>query len=207
MQSLSAGIYSAAQVRALDRRAIDEFGVPGYELMTRAGHATLNALRAAWPAARSLAVLCGPGNNGGDGYVVARIARAQGLRALVVPLGDPGANPGRCAARIRRFRRGRRQCHAVAAAASPHGGCRRRCAVRHGSRRARSMAWRPTMIDAINTAQRPVVAVDIPSGLHADSGAVLARGDSRRPDRHVHRPQGRLLPRRGTGACRSDRVR
>jgi len=57
--------------------------------MTRAGHATLNGLRALWPAARSIAVLCGPGNNGGDGYVVARVARAQGLRTRVVALADP----------------------------------------------------------------------------------------------------------------------
>ena len=41
MHPLSAGIYSADQVRDLDRRAIEQFGVPGYELMTRAGHATL----------------------------------------------------------------------------------------------------------------------------------------------------------------------
>ena len=84
MHPLPAGLFSAAEVRELDRRAIERFDLPGYELMTRAGHATLNALRQRWPDARSIVVLCGPGNNGGDGYVVARIARAQGLRVHVV---------------------------------------------------------------------------------------------------------------------------
>ena len=89
MQALGGALYTAGQVRDLDRRAIHELGIPGYELMTRAGHATLNALRALWPATRSITVLCGPGNNGGDGYVVARVARAQGVPAHVVALGDP----------------------------------------------------------------------------------------------------------------------
>jgi NAD(P)H-hydrate repair Nnr-like enzyme with NAD(P)H-hydrate epimerase domain len=52
MHPPSAGIYTAANVRALDRCAIERFDVPGYELMTRAGHATLNALRRAWPEAQ-----------------------------------------------------------------------------------------------------------------------------------------------------------
>ena len=90
----SAGIYSAAQVRALDRRAIEQFGVPGYDLMTRAGRAALDALRAGWPHARSVGVLCGPGNNGGDGYVLARLAREQGLRVAAFTLGDPAALRG-----------------------------------------------------------------------------------------------------------------
>jgi NAD(P)H-hydrate epimerase len=94
MHPLPAGLFSAAEVRALDRRAIEHFDLPGYELMTRAGHATLNALRLRWPDARSLLVLCGPGNNGGDGYVVARIARAQGLRVHVVASADPSGLQG-----------------------------------------------------------------------------------------------------------------
>jgi ADP-dependent NAD(P)H-hydrate dehydratase / NAD(P)H-hydrate epimerase len=55
----TAAIYTAEQVRGLDRLAIEKCGIPGYELMTRAGHATLNALKSLWPAARSITVLCG----------------------------------------------------------------------------------------------------------------------------------------------------
>jgi NAD(P)H-hydrate epimerase len=89
MQPPSSALYTAAQVRDFDRVAIHEFGIPGYELMSRAGRATLAALRSLWPAARSVTVLCGPGNNGGDGYVVAREARASHLGVTVVALGDP----------------------------------------------------------------------------------------------------------------------
>src|SRR5690349_15106611 len=84
-----AGIYTAQQVRELDRCAIERFGIPGYDLMTRAGHATLDALRRAWPEARSLCIVCGPGNNGGDGYVVARVGRGQGLRVHACAISDP----------------------------------------------------------------------------------------------------------------------
>jgi NAD(P)H-hydrate epimerase len=170
MTAQSGAIYSTSQVRELDRRAIEEFGVPGYELMTRAGHATVNALRGFWPGARSICVLCGPGNNGGDGYVVARIARAQGLRVNVVALADPASASGDA----------RRAYEDFAAA----GG--------------KAQAWSPHLLDVdvvvdaifgtglarevsglaaeviavVNSSGRPVAAVDIPSGLDSDTGHV-----------------------------------
>jgi len=172
MHPLPAGLYTAAQVRALDRRAIEQFGLPGYELMTRAGHATLNALRRRWPEARSVVVCCGPGNNGGDGYVVARIARAQGLRVHAIALADPASLQGDA----------RRACEEFVASGGD-------CEAWHpqqpgsgdvivdalfGTGLARNVGGPAAeCIAAINAAGRPVVAVDIPSGLHADNGHVL----------------------------------
>ncbi len=176
MHPLPAGIFSAAAVRALDRRAIEHCDLPGYELMTRAGHATLNAVRLRWPAARSVVVCCGPGNNGGDGYVVARIARAQGLQVHCVATVDPAALRGDA----------------------------RRAYDDFLTAGGQSIPWQPQLlssvaeivvidalfgtgltrpvtglaadcIDAINASSRPVVAVDIPSGLHSDTGRVLGR--------------------------------
>ncbi len=172
MHPLPAGLYTAAQVRALDRRAIEHGGIPGYELMTRAGHATLNALRRRWPAARSIAVCCGPGNNGGDGYVIARIARAQGLRVHAMAIANPAELQGDA----------RRACDEFAASG---GDCEPwqpqlltavdvvvDAVLGTGlSRDVTGLA--ATCIKAINAAGRPVVAVDIPSGLHADTGHVL----------------------------------
>lgn len=80
-------LYSATQVRELDRRAIEDGGIPGYTLMRRAAQAAFDALRAHWPHARAVAVLCGPGNNGGDGYELARIACAAGLQVQVASVG------------------------------------------------------------------------------------------------------------------------
>ena len=59
-------LYSAEQVRELDRRAIEDHGIPGYTLMDRAGAAAFRLLRLRWPGARRIAVYCGGGNNGGD---------------------------------------------------------------------------------------------------------------------------------------------
>jgi NAD(P)H-hydrate epimerase len=174
MHPLPAGLYAAADVRALDRRAIESFDLPGYELMTRAGHATLNALRQRWPEARSVVVFCGPGNNGGDGYVVARIARAQGLRAHVVAVADPASLQGDA-----------RRAHAEFVAAGGQIEPWQPQVARAGdvivdavfgtglTRDVTGLA--AECLQAIAAAGRPVVAVDIPSGLHADTGHVLGR--------------------------------
>ncbi|MBI5041250.1 MAG: bifunctional ADP-dependent NAD(P)H-hydrate dehydratase/NAD(P)H-hydrate epimerase, partial [Gammaproteobacteria bacterium] len=71
-------LYRAAQLREFDRRAIQEQGIPGYTLMTRAATAALRELRARWPRVRRIRVVCGAGNNAGDGYVLARLAQAAG---------------------------------------------------------------------------------------------------------------------------------
>ena len=79
-------LYSVAQVRALDDHAIRVAGVPGYTLMKRAGEAGLRALRVRWPTAVEIVVVTGGGNNGGDGFVLARFGRAAGLSVRVLAL-------------------------------------------------------------------------------------------------------------------------
>ena len=76
-------------MRALDAFEIEKPRVPGYTLMTRAAEAALRLLRARWPQAQRVAVVCGAGNNGGDGYVLARLAQAAGLEALVLAATPP----------------------------------------------------------------------------------------------------------------------
>src|SRR4030095_14084602 len=65
-------VLTAAQMRDADRRTIEEIGLPGAVLMENAGAAVARALRARYPQARRPLVLCGRGNNGGDGFVIAR---------------------------------------------------------------------------------------------------------------------------------------
>ncbi len=172
MHPLPAGLYSAAEVRELDRRAIEQFDLPGYELMTRAGHAALNALRRRWPDARSLVVLCGPGNNGGDGYVLARIARAQGLVVHAVAIADASGLKGDA-----------RRAHDEFVAAGGQVGAWQPAVVRggdvivdaiFGTGLTRDVAGLAAeCIETVNTAQRPVISLDVPSGLDADTGHVL----------------------------------
>ena len=178
MQAQSGALYTAEQVRDLDRRAIHELGIAGYELMTRAGHATLDALRAVWPSTKSLAVLCGPGNNGGDGYVVARVARAQGMRVNVVASGDPQQLGGDARRAFEDFTAAGGRVQAWSAQALDADVV---VDAIFGTGLARELnADAAAIVRAANACGRPIVAVDIPSGLHADTGAVLgaaARAD------------------------------
>jgi hydroxyethylthiazole kinase-like uncharacterized protein yjeF len=73
----------------MDRFAIDQLGIPGMELMRRAGAAAFAALRRRWPDARTLSVVCGSGNNGGDGYVLARLGVEAGMDVRVYPQAVP----------------------------------------------------------------------------------------------------------------------
>ena len=81
-------LYDAASTRELDRVAIEQLGIPGLTLMRRAGQAAYEALRERWPEARRISVLCGTGNNGGDGFVIAGLAAAGDLDVEVIILGE-----------------------------------------------------------------------------------------------------------------------
>jgi hydroxyethylthiazole kinase-like uncharacterized protein yjeF len=80
-------LYTAAQVRVLDRRAIAA-GTPGIVLMRRAAAAVLAELQCRWPSCKSVLVCCGGGNNGGDGYLFARLAHERGIGVTVLELGQ-----------------------------------------------------------------------------------------------------------------------
>jgi NAD(P)H-hydrate epimerase len=159
-------------VRALDRHAIDDLQIPSYTLMTRAGEAALGALRSCWPSAQRLAVVCGPGNNGGDGYVLARLARARRLEVVAVGLHESGRLQGDALRAHDEF---------VAAGGTvvdwqPQ--CLRGADVIvdaiFGVGLSRPVAGVAAQaIAAINQSDLPVLALDIPSGLHADTGEVL----------------------------------
>lgn len=73
-------LFSSEQARRIDRRVGETIGLSGFELMARAGSAALEQLRRTWPRATDVCVVCGSGNNGGDGLVLARLAKAAGLQ-------------------------------------------------------------------------------------------------------------------------------
>lgn len=164
-------LYQPPQVRELDRLAIAA-GTPGYELMQRAGRAAYSLLRARYPRARRLVVVCGIGNNAGDGYVLARAAREDGLEVRVLQLGDPARLSGDA----------RRAADADAAAGGapvPFAAAVLDAAdvvvdaiFGTGLDRPVQGDWAKA-IDAVNASERPVLALDVPSGLHGGSGAVL----------------------------------
>ena len=78
-------LYRGGEARAIDAAAIAA-GLPAFTLMQRAGAAAFASLRRHWPQARCIAILCGGGNNGGDGYVLARLLQADGCQVRVFAL-------------------------------------------------------------------------------------------------------------------------
>ncbi len=87
-------LYTAAQCRELDRLAIEQHRVSGFDLMERAGRATFRALLDRWPEAKSVSVVCGKGNNAGDGYIVAGLAREIGMQVQLCQLGSASVLTG-----------------------------------------------------------------------------------------------------------------
>jgi ADP-dependent NAD(P)H-hydrate dehydratase / NAD(P)H-hydrate epimerase len=167
---LPVALYTAAQVRALDAYAIDTGGIPSYTLMKRAGEAALRYLRSRWPTAHRIVIVCGGGNNGGDGYVLARFARAAGLTVSVLATVQPERLEGDA----------RRAYDDCAASGIPVGRFTSE-ALAEGDVIVDAMLGTGlrsvlrddalAVIDAINAAHRPVLALDVPSGLDADTGA------------------------------------
>ena len=172
--SPESSLYHTDQVRALDRQAIDGHGLPGYTLMARAGEAAFEELHARWPAAGRIAVVCGGGNNGGDGYVVARLARAHDLDVVLLHLGDPERLRGDAAKAATDWR-------AAGGTVAPFNTVDLVGAdiivdalLGTGLERPVEGAWAEA-IDAINASPAAVLALDIPSGLDADRGVPLGR--------------------------------
>jgi NAD(P)H-hydrate epimerase len=164
-------LYTAAQVRALDAHAIEVLGVPGIELMQRAATAALAVLRQRWPQARRIVVLCGPGNNGGDGFLLGALARAQGLQVEALAL-SAESHGDAAQARQRFVDAGGSVRIADASTVLPAADVCVDGLFGTGLGRALS-GTAARMVDALNEAQVPVVALDIPSGLSGDTGIRL----------------------------------
>lgn len=165
-------LYTTEQIRELERIANEDYNLSPAELMTRAGASALAALKQHWPRAERLLVLCGTGNNGGDGFELARQAAANDYRVMVIQIGDDTTLSHTSAAarnallatgtEIHRFN-GQLPSTDVIVDALFGTGLNRDIS---GECRA--------VIEAVNQSkQSPVLALDIPSGLHADTGSAL----------------------------------
>lgn len=163
--------YTGEQVRELDRRAIEDEGIDGYALMERAGAAAFRLLRARWPGATSLLVVCGGGNNGGDGLVVARLAREAGLRVQLGLNRDPARLSGSAARAWADWAALDGHAHAFDAIDPARADVVVDALLGTGLDRPVAGAAAEA-IAAIRVAQRPVLALDIPSGVDADTGSV-----------------------------------
>jgi len=166
---LPVALYSTAQVRALDAYAINELHIPGYTLMKRAGEAALRYLRTRWPTCHRVVIVCGGGNNGGDGYVLARFAQAAGLTVSVLAAVEPESLRGDARQAYSDYLASGGQAHPFERERLGDGdvivdallGTGLRAAVRN------ELA---AVIRVLNGAGRPIFALDVPSGLDSDTG-------------------------------------
>lgn len=166
-QTKHSALYSVSQVRELDRRAIAS-GIEGFALMSRAGEYAYRVINQNWPDAAKWVVVCGTGNNGGDGWIVARLAHQAGLSVSVCLIGDPARIQGDAA-------RARDSFVAIGGDVHEDATVFQQADILvdallgigfSGTLRTRHTE----VINLINAALAPVVSLDVPSGLNADSG-------------------------------------
>ncbi len=165
-------LFTVEEVRGFDQTAINDWGIPGLALMERAGNAAWRELRRHWPEHRQVQVFCGAGNNGGDGWIIARLALQAGYQVRV--FAERGRSPGTATAAHARtdFLEAGGQVSHDFAAASPASDWVNVDAVLGIGLRAAPSGWSLAAIDCLNRLDGPVLAVDCPSGLNADTGAV-----------------------------------
>lgn len=189
-------LLTSAQMRVIEQAAITSGAVTGLELMERAGRGLVAALFEEWPelaaAPQRAVVLCGPGNNGGDGFVVARLLKAWGWEVEVFLYGTPEKLPPDARANYERWgeRPGaiealeaREEWRADLVVDALFGTGLTRPLRGLGGLLRQLAAWRGSLPVA---GGRPrggpaIVAVDVPSGLCADSGRVLAEQGRQAP--------------------------
>lgn len=165
MTASDLALLTAAEMGEADRRTIAA-GTPGIVLMERAGAAVARAIRARW-SPRPVAVLCGPGNNGGDGYVVARLLAERGWPvrlASLVPVRSLRGDAAEAAAQWR----GR--VEAPDPAVLDGAGLVVDALFGAGLNRAPE-GKAAALVEAAARSRLPVAAVDVPSGLFGDDGA------------------------------------
>ncbi len=172
--NLPVEIYSVESVRRIDRVAINQGGISGYALMTRAAQAALEETRRKFPKAQRWQILCGPGNNGGDGYVLARLAGQQGIQVSVLAATSPESLAGDA----------RTACLDLAAEGGTvgewHGSLDPEAELLvdalFGSGLNLDVDGRYSdIVEAINSHTAPVVALDIPTGLNGDNGTIMGK--------------------------------
>ncbi|NVJ51329.1 MAG: NAD(P)H-hydrate dehydratase [Gammaproteobacteria bacterium] len=172
----SEGLYSAAQVRQLEQLYARFHDGSTYILMERAGAATYYEMRERWPEHNKVVVLCGKGNNGGDGFVVARLAVQAGLtvQVLLMPGAEkPEGDAERAYLRLTALGITPLPWSAenFASATAESGSIIIDALLGTGAVGAPRAEY-ALAVRAINQCEQPVIAVDIPSGLMADTGAV-----------------------------------
>ena len=179
--SLPEALYSADSVRAMDRYLIEQQGVDGFELMQTAARSAFRHLVAFWPGAQPVLVLCGAGNNGGDGYLVAANAKRHGIDVACVAVAPTEKLTGDARSACQKARADGVEILEGSALSDADLQARMdSAAVVVDAMLGTGVTGAPrepfaNVIGQLNQSGKPVLAVDLPSGLDATTGA--ATGD------------------------------
>ncbi|TLP60500.1 NAD(P)H-hydrate dehydratase [Parasedimentitalea maritima] len=188
-------LLTAAQMRAIEQAAIESGEVTGLELMERAGQGVVEAIFEEWPELeggdRKAVVLCGPGNNGGDGFVVARLLKERGCEVEVFLYGDADKLPPNAKANYERWSETGRVAPLSEYTRGEGWGCDLLVDALFGTGLSRpspdlgNLYWNmEDMVDGFgiefgHKRGRPaIVAVDFPSGICSDSGKEFPHEDA-----------------------------
>ncbi|WP_038098002.1 bifunctional ADP-dependent NAD(P)H-hydrate dehydratase/NAD(P)H-hydrate epimerase [Thioalkalivibrio sp. HK1] len=216
-KSLPRALYRVSDARALDRLAIEKAGIPAIDLMERAGKEAFVVLKERIAQPRRLAVFAGPGNNGGDGFVIARLAAESGFDLSLSMLCAPKSLAGAAAMAWERLK---------ACPAYPRVRIRRLSKAADKRQRegddssilaedidlvvdtlfgtglARALTGAAAKaVRAINDSPAPVLSVDIPSGLDADRGRVLRDEQGRGEAVKATLTLSLVVPKQGLFTC------
>ena len=181
-------ITTAAEMREIDRASTEKFGVPSLTLMENAGSAVAQFILQNYPDAERIAVVCGKGNNGGDGFVIARKLHRAGRVVEVLLLASPSELKGDAAAMFDRLPvrpvivQSAQELQAESSRSLGNCGLLVDALLGTGFKPP-VMGLYGDAIAALNSSGKPVVAVDIPSGADSDAmtaqaGAEISRADA-----------------------------
>ena len=172
MQNWPINLYRAEQVRELERLAISLQNITSFELMTRAGIAVFATMKQQCPDMQAIAVFCGSGNNAGDGYVVARQAKLAGLKVRVYSLIDPESLSGDALLAYKHYQEA--QGEIILFQSKPVIAADVIVDALFGIGLSRPITgFYELAIQLINSTAAKIIAIDIPSGIHADTGCIL----------------------------------
>ena len=174
-------VFTADEMRRLDRRAIEELGIPGAVLMENAGRGAARVIAAFATHERlgrgEIVIVCGKGGNGGDGFVAARELQRRRLRPRVFLLAPVADVRGDAALKLRALQRAGIRPVVVSddsALAAPLASAALIVDAMLGTgTRGAPTGLTAAVIDRINASGRPIAALDVPSGLDADRGVPL----------------------------------
>lgn len=176
MQSIKTPIYQAAEIREFERIAEQKYCISPRTLMQRAGKAAFDFFLKRWPQAQKVAICCGPGNNGGDGYIFAQLAYERGIKVTIWQVG--GAPSEKKPDALQALNACQNLKIPIDSLQEKSDLNRPDVIIDAICGTGLSDTLRPEYLDAVNKIQNlslPIFSLDVPTGISSDTGKLLGK--------------------------------